>query len=118
MADLEHLARQFNATCIVTDKSHAGPAILDNHLLQQLRTVTGVPVEPKQAWTDVARLALAGIPAANFGPGEQSQAHQKNESCGEEALERAYRLLEKFLTGVEDGAKGAAAGEAKDGVAT
>jgi succinyl-diaminopimelate desuccinylase len=99
VADLEHLARQFDATCTITDKSPSGPAILDNPLLQELRALTAVPVEPKQAWTDVARLALAGIPAANFGPGEQAQAHQKNESCGEEALERAYRLLEKFLTG-------------------
>ncbi len=97
--DIEHLAKQFGASCSVTDKSPAGPAILDNVLLQELRALTAVPVEPKQAWTDVARLALAGIPAANFGPGEQAQAHQKNESCGEEALERAYRLLEKFLTG-------------------
>ena len=99
VVDLEHLAKQFNASCTVTDRSPAGPVILDNPLLQELRALTSLPVEPKQAWTDVARLALAGIPAANFGPGEQAQAHQKNESCGEEALERAYRLLEKFLTG-------------------
>ena len=98
-ADLEHLARQFGVACTITDRSPSGPAILDNPLLQELRALTGVAVEPKQAWTDVARLALAGIPAANFGPGEQAQAHQKDESCGEEALERAYRLLERFLTG-------------------
>ena len=55
-------------------------------------------IEPKQAWTDVARLGLFGIPAANFGPGDQAQAHQRNESCSEEALEQAYQLLERFLT--------------------
>ena len=98
-ADVRALANRFGAACTVTDRSPSGPVILDNPLLLELRALTAVPVEAKQAWTDVARLGLAGIPAANFGPGEQAQAHQKGESCGEEALERAYRLLEKFLTG-------------------
>ena len=31
--------------------------------------------------------------------GEQAQAHQKGESCGEEALSRAYSMLERFLRG-------------------
>ncbi len=54
-------------------------------------------MEAKQAWTDVAQLAQLGIPAANFGPGEQAQAHQKGESCSEESLRRAYAMLERFL---------------------
>ena len=98
-ADVRALAARFGAACAVTDRAPSGPVILDNPLLQQLRALTGVPVEAKQAWTDVARLGLAGIPAANFGPGEQAQAHQQGESCPEEPLERAYFLLEKFLKG-------------------
>jgi succinyl-diaminopimelate desuccinylase len=91
------LAERFGATATVTDRAPSGPAILDNPLLQELRAVTAAPVEPKQAWTDVAQLAALGIPAANFGPGEQSQAHQRGESCGEEALRRGYAMLERFL---------------------
>jgi succinyl-diaminopimelate desuccinylase len=81
----------------VTDRAPAGAVILDNPLLGRLRALGGVAVEAKQGWTDVARLSLAGIAAANFGPGEQAQAHQRNESCSEEALERAFVLLERFL---------------------
>ncbi len=91
------LASRFGATATVTDRAPSGPVILDNPLLQEFRAVTAVPVEAKQAWTDVAQFAQAGIPAANFGPGEQAQAHQRGESCGEPALERARALLERFL---------------------
>jgi succinyl-diaminopimelate desuccinylase len=91
------LAGSFGATATVVDRAPSGPAILDNPLLQELRAVTAAPVEPKQAWTDVAQLAALGIPAANFGPGEQAQAHQRSESCGEDALRRGYAMLERFL---------------------
>jgi succinyl-diaminopimelate desuccinylase len=97
-AELRALAQRFGAECTVTDRAPAGPVVLDNALVRRLRALTGVAVEPKQAWTDVARLGLVGIPAANFGPGEQAQAHQKGESCSEEALERGYLLLQRFLT--------------------
>lgn len=98
-AEVEQLARSFGAECRITDRAPAGPAIFDNPLLQEFRALTAAPIEAKQAWTDVAQLAQHGIPAANFGPGEQAQAHQRNESCGEEALLRAYTMLERFLRG-------------------
>ena len=91
------LAQRFGATAAVTDRAPSGPAILDNPLLQEFRAVTAAPIEAKQAWTDVAQLARVGIPAANFGPGEQAQAHQGGESCPEPALERAHAMLERFL---------------------
>ena len=96
---VEQLAKTFGAECKIIDRAPSGPAILDNALLQEFRALTAAPLEAKQAWTDVAQLAAQGIPAANFGPGEQAQAHQKNESCGEEALQRAYSMLERFLRG-------------------
>jgi succinyl-diaminopimelate desuccinylase len=89
------LAERFGARCEVTDRAPSGPAIVDHPLL---RGLDGVPREPKQAWTDVAQLAAQGIPAANFGPGDQAQAHQKGESCSEAALLRAYQMLSDFLT--------------------
>jgi succinyl-diaminopimelate desuccinylase len=95
--ELARLAEKFGAGIRVTDRAPSGPVILDNPLLQEFRALTAAPVEAKQAWTDVAQLAAQGIPAANFGPGEQAQAHQKNESCAEEPLRRAYKMLERFL---------------------
>ena len=96
--ELRSLARQFGADCTVTDRAPAGPVTLDEPLLRRLRALCGGRLEPKQAWTDVARLGALGLPAANFGPGMQAQAHQRGEWCGEAALVQGYRILEKLVT--------------------
>ena len=96
--ELRSLARQFGADCTVTDRAPAGPVTLDDPLLRRLRALCGGRLEPKQAWTDVARLGALGLPAANFGPGVQAQAHQRGEWCGEAALVKGYRILEKLVT--------------------
>ncbi|MCB9728573.1 MAG: succinyl-diaminopimelate desuccinylase [Deltaproteobacteria bacterium] len=80
-----------------TDLSPSGPVCRDNPLLAPLLSDPAVPHEPKQAWTDVARLALFGIDAVNLGPGESAQAHQRDESCGLAQIIDGYRLFERYL---------------------
>ena len=83
---------------VYTDLSPSGPVCMDNPFLKPVLDLDGIVVEPKQAWTDVARLALFGIQAANWGPGESAQAHQVNESCDINLILEGYELFHRALT--------------------
>ena len=79
------------------DESPSGPCYLDNLWVLKFLKATEVEQAPKQAWTDVARLALFNIPAVNFGPGDTSQAHQTNEIIPKSWLLTNYQYFIKFL---------------------
>jgi succinyl-diaminopimelate desuccinylase len=96
-AELRALGERHGAAVELTDLSPACPAFEDHPLVRRLVERTGVPVEAKQAWTDVARLAAHAIPAVNFGPGATSQAHQQGEWVEIAAIERAYAALARFV---------------------
>ncbi|WP_456397612.1 succinyl-diaminopimelate desuccinylase [Desulfurobacterium sp.] len=80
------------------DLSPSGKVCLDNPILQDFIKSYNLKVEPKQAWTDVARFSQWGIDAINFGPGQPSQAHQKNEYIEIEKLQKNYEILNNFLS--------------------
>ncbi len=80
----------------ISDFAPSGPVQLDHPLLQRLID-SGIAVRPKQAWTDIARFAMHGVAAANFGPGTPAQAHQQEEHAEVNLLEECYARLGSFL---------------------
>lgn len=88
-----------DAEVMVTDAAPAGDVYLDHPLIEPWRSALGIPIECKQAWTDVARFTERGIPAVNFGPGETAQAHQAGEWCSIDSLEMVYGALRAYFTG-------------------
>jgi succinyl-diaminopimelate desuccinylase len=80
-----------------TDLSPSAPPSRENPLVAALADSGVLAIEPKQAWTDVARFHAAGVPAANFGPGTQAQAHQRNEWTHVPGLELGRAILARFF---------------------
>jgi succinyl-diaminopimelate desuccinylase len=81
----------------IVDRAPAGPVPEGNPHFERLAGVSGAPRTAKQAWTDVARLAIYGIPAVNYGPGETAQAHQVAESVALDNLRTVFNALKRFL---------------------
>ena len=82
----------------VVDRAPAAPVPKGNPHLDRLLAVTEAERAAKQGWTDVARLAVYGVPAVNYGPGIVAQAHQVGEHVPLANLEVAYQNLRRFLT--------------------
>jgi succinyl-diaminopimelate desuccinylase len=77
----------------VVDVAVAAPPSMTHPLLAALRDRNELTVRAKLGWTDVARFAAAGIPAANFGPGDPTLAHNADERVERRELEATYAAL-------------------------
>lgn len=97
-ADLLALVGDSGARVEFTDLSPAAMPNASHPLVKKLALAGVCGTEPKQAWTDVARFSQLGIAAVNFGPGENAQAHQKNESTDLSLVFQGYRILVRWLS--------------------
>jgi len=79
------------------DLSPAAPPHANHPLVVALREAGAVGIEAKQAWTDVARFAAHAIPAVNWGPGTNAQAHQRSEWTSIPLLSEGREILRRFL---------------------
>ncbi|MBM9468274.1 succinyl-diaminopimelate desuccinylase [Nakamurella leprariae] len=59
----------------------------------------GGQVQAKYGWTDVSRFAALGIPAVNYGPGDPSLAHTRDEWVSREQIRTMTEVLRSFLMG-------------------
>ena len=82
----------------VQDVSAACPPSLGHPLLSALIERHGLEVRAKLGWTDVARFAELGVPAANFGPGDATLAHTRDEHLERAPLERVLATMQDLLT--------------------
>ena len=81
----------------VVDAAAGAPPGLGHPLLARLVEATGAPARAKVGWTDVATLSAAGVPAANFGPGDPELAHTADERVTAEELVAARDVLATVL---------------------
>lgn len=82
----------------------SGAIVRDHPLLLTLTdalrsALGGLEIGSKQAWTDVGRFSMLGIPAVNFGPGTKAMAHQAGEWVDLDLVERCARGLRTWLWG-------------------
>lgn len=101
----------------VVDRASAAPPARDDELVDAFVRSVQAPVEAKQAWTDVARLADAGVPALNYGPGLAAQAHVAGEHVPRANLPAARQAVARFLSTHPGQLTGEALGEEAAGPA-
>jgi succinyl-diaminopimelate desuccinylase len=58
---------------------------------------TGTTPLPKYGWTDVARFSALGVPAVNYGPGDNATAHADDERCRTVEVEQCLDVLTGWL---------------------
>lgn len=82
----------------VTDSAHGALPGLSHPAAAAFVEAIGTRPAAKEAWTDVARFAALGIPAVNYGPGDPTLAHTREENVAVAAVLEAEEKLRAWLT--------------------
>jgi succinyl-diaminopimelate desuccinylase len=81
----------------IVDVAAGAPPGLSHPLLAALRDRHELEVRAKLGWTDVSRFAAAGVPATNFGPGDPTVAHSRDERVDRADLDTVFAVLGDLL---------------------
>jgi succinyl-diaminopimelate desuccinylase len=82
---------------VIVDVSPGAVPALGHPLLAGLVDATGQAPRAKLGWTDVATLSAAGVPAANFGPGDPLLAHTPDERVSVNELDAVRGALGRVM---------------------
>ncbi len=99
VADAEgHLRSVFEGfeVRVVDRASGALPGLGEPAARELVEAAGGTPVA-KLGWTDVARFAARGMPAVNFGPGDPTLAHTREEHIRAADITRCADVLRRYL---------------------
>ncbi|MGW4111779.1 succinyl-diaminopimelate desuccinylase [Actinosynnema sp. NPDC004786] len=93
-----HLREVFEGYDVtVTDSSPGALPGLTAPTTRELVAAAGGDPVAKLGWTDVARFAALGMPAVNFGPGDPTLAHTRQENVPVDQIVRCADVLRRFL---------------------
>ncbi|MFI0483758.1 succinyl-diaminopimelate desuccinylase [Actinomadura sp. 9N215] len=81
----------------VTDTASAARPGLTHPAAAAFVASSGAGVRAKLGWTDVARFAELGVPAVNYGPGEPTLAHTKDEFVEIPLIAECERRMRMWL---------------------
>jgi succinyl-diaminopimelate desuccinylase len=82
----------------IVDSAPGAPPGLTAGPAREFLAAVGAEPAAKLGWTDVARFAMLGVPALNFGPGDPNLAHSREERVEISKIRDGAAVLHRWLT--------------------
>ena len=82
---------------VVTDYAPGALPGLASSAAQGFITSVGAEPRAKYGWTDVSRFSALGIPALNYGPGDPSLAHTREEHVSLSQIAATEAVMRRYL---------------------